>query len=130
MALSREILAVATAAVLAATPGAGYAQSATDGPSESYLQVGAAPLAAARTQADDSSEANAWVTSEAAGTTVDCRGVGLRIMAAEMSGARFVCAIAGAPAGDSSFTVQALGTADQNQIRVPLCTGSLAAGSG
>ncbi|SRR5216684_5533567 len=81
-------------------------------------------------QADEGGEANSLTASEAAAATLDCRGVGLRIMAAEVSGARFVCQISGAPSGDASFTEQALSTADQIQIRTPLCTGTLAGGAG
>jgi hypothetical protein len=51
-------------------------------------------------------------------------------MAAEVSGARFVCQINGAPAGDSSFSVQAVSTSDQNHSLVPLCSGTLASGAG
>jgi hypothetical protein len=51
-------------------------------------------------------------------------------MAAEVSGARFVCRIAGAPAGESSFTVQVTNATDQPKPLVPLCSGSLAVGAG
>ena len=81
-------------------------------------------------QADDGGEANALTASEAAAPGVACRAVGLRIMAAEVSGARFVCEISGAPASDSSFSVQATNAADQTQATVPLCSGSLVSGAG
>src|SRR5712692_3342857 len=80
-------------------------------------------------QADEGGEANSLTASEAAAATLDCRGVGLRIMAAEVSGARFVCQISGAPSGDASFSVQATNAADQTHTRVPLCSGSLASGA-
>jgi hypothetical protein len=88
------------------------------------------PAAAVHAQADDGGEANALTASDAAGATLVCRGVGLRIMAAEVSGARFVCEISGAPEGDSSFSVHAINVADQAQTTVPLCSGSLASGAG
>jgi len=89
-----------------------------------------APAASASAQADDGGEANALTASEAAAPSVACRAVGLKIMAAEVSGARFVCEISGAPAGDSSFSVQATNAADETQATVPLCSGSLASGAG
>src|SRR6266851_6953077 len=86
--------------------------------------------AAAFAQADDGAEAGAFTASEAVGPTLDCRGTGLKIMAAEVSGARFVCEISGAPATDSSFAVHAVSTADQTHTLVPLCSGTLASGAG
>ncbi len=86
--------------------------------------------AAVFAQADDTPEGRAQVASEAPGASLDCRSSGLRIMAAEVSGARFVCAISGAPATDSSFAVQAVSTADQTHTLVPLCSGNLASGAG
>src|SRR5216683_1396412 len=86
--------------------------------------------AAANAQADDGADGVAQVASEAPGASLDCRGTALRIMAAEVSGARFVCQINGAPAGDSSFAVQAISTADQTHTAVPVCSGTLASGAG
>src|SRR5882762_5605478 len=81
-------------------------------------------------QTDDAADVVAQMVSEVTGASVECRGVGLRIMAAEVSGARFVCQINGAPASDSSFAVEAVSTADQSRTIVPLCSGNLASGSG
>ena len=86
--------------------------------------------AGAFAQADGSGEGVAQVATDASGASLDCRGLGLKIMAAEVSGARFVCQVSGAPAGDSSFSVQAVSTADQTHTLVPLCSGSLADGAG
>jgi len=91
------------ALLLAATPAAGYAQ------------------------ADSGGEVGSQTASEAPGPTLDCTAVGLRIMTAEVSGARFTCQVAGAPAGDSSFTVRAASAGDQPML---LCSGNLAAGVG
>jgi hypothetical protein len=86
--------------------------------------------AAAYGQADDNPEADALTVSEAPGAALECRGTGLKIGAAEVSGARFVCQVSGAPSSDSSFSVQALGIADQTNTAVPICTGPLAGGAG
>ena|SRR5438309_51337 len=86
--------------------------------------------AGAFAQADGSGDDVAQVSTDASGASLDCRGMGLKIMAAEVSGARFVCQVSGAPAGDSSFSVQAVSTADQTHTLVPLCSGSLADGAG
>jgi hypothetical protein len=84
---------------------------------------------AAYAQADDNSEADTFPATEA-GPSLDCRGTGLKIGAAEVSGARFVCQVSGAPWSDSSFSVQAMSIADQTQTAVPICTGPLAGGAG
>jgi hypothetical protein len=86
--------------------------------------------AAVLAQADGSGDGVAQVASEAPGASLDCRSSGLRIMTAEVSGARFMCAISGAPASDSSFAVQAVSMDDQTHTVVPLCTGNLASGAG
>ena len=65
---------------------------------------------AAYAQADDNSEADTFPASEAR-PSLDCRGTGLKIGAAEVSGARFVCQVSGAPSSDSSFSVQAMSIA-------------------
>src|SRR5712691_2514740 len=88
------------------------------------------PAARPYAQADDDGDAVTQMVSEVTSASVECRGVGLRIMAAEVSGARFVCQINGAPASDSSFAVEAVSTADQTHTMVPLCSGNLASGSG
>jgi hypothetical protein len=95
-----------------------------------WLTALAITPAAGYAQADDDGDPRTQVASEAAEATLDCRGVGLRIMAAEVSGTRFVCQISGAPSGDSGFSVQAVSTVDPTHTLVPLCSGSLASGAG
>src|SRR5437868_1814813 len=66
--------------------------------------------------------------------TLDCSGMGLKIMAAEVSGARFVCHISGAQPGDTTFAVRAERPAldgDTPPIVVDqFCTGTLSGGIG
>jgi hypothetical protein len=95
-----------------------------------FSSQGADVPAAGYAQADDGGDASAQTMSEAPGATLDCRAVGLRIMAAEVSGAHFVCQVSGAPAGDSRFTVNATSATDQAHTVVPLCSGNLASGAG
>jgi hypothetical protein len=79
-------------------------------------------------QADDGSQVA--VEAEAAGPTLDCTTIGLKIMTAEVSGARFDCHVNGASTADTTFTVQVTNLAADTQLSVPLCTGSLASGAG
>src|SRR5467141_1711673 len=85
---------------------------------------------AAYGQGDDNPEVDALTVSEAPGAALECRGTGLKIGAAEVSGARFVCQVSGAPSSDSSFSVQALSTTDKTQAPVPLCSGNLTTNAG
>jgi hypothetical protein len=86
--------------------------------------------AAALVLAYSSVYAQADENTQVAGPTLDCSVVALRIMTAEVGGARFACRIVGAPAADSTFSVQVTNAAAETQLAVPLCTGSLAGGAG
>jgi hypothetical protein len=119
MARSRVIglIRAITVAVLALAPAAGHAQTSV------YEE-------AVYAQADPGTDPTSLAATDGPGPTLDCSGIALRLMAAEVGGARFVCKIDGAPAGDSSFTVQAMSTGDDSRALVPLCTGSLVGGVG
>ena len=63
-----------------------------------------------------------------AGPTLACSMVGLRIMAAEVSGARVACHISGVATGDSTFTVSAVRPAGTEPTAI--CVANLSGGSG
>ena len=82
--------------------------------------------AAASAQSDGSDGSDVAVAEAVA--TLDCNLVGLHIKIDDVNGARLVCRVSGASAGDTSFSVSAVrpsGEAEQ-----PLCTDGLNAGAG
>src|SRR4030081_2970045 len=62
----------------------------------------------------------------AAGPTLDCNAVALRLMAAEVSGARVACHVSGVATGDSTFTVSAVRPAGMDAR--PICVANLSDG--
>ena len=72
-------------------------------------------------------------TGDNGGPTLDCRVTGLRIGAAEVSGARFVCRLSGVLTGDTSFTVRstpASADVENAGLAEPVCAGNLSGGAG
>ena len=118
-AISRVVLAAALG-VVGLLPGAVYAQA---DPGEDQGVPPTVDVAAPAEPSDGP-----------VGRTLQCSVLGLRIMAPEVGGARFVCLVDGASPGDATFTVRATpATADSqiaSRLRPATCVGSLVDGAG
>jgi len=102
--MRRRVFAVAAAALLGLAPLGVNAQS---DPTADDLAIGDA--------------------AAASGPTLECSLVGMRLMAAEVSGARVTCHISGVASGDSTVTVSAVRESPAD-LR-PICVANLSGGS-
>src|ERR671922_129062 len=84
--------------------------------------VGLAP-SAARAQSNDS-DTTVVATDLSTSPNLDCSLTGLRIMAAEVSGARVECRLSGTSGSDSKFTVSAV-LPSAPSATVPICAADL-----